>query len=112
MSLLPPLLGIYDIEVREFMFYPNDKSMQGDKLPDPRISLTILKLIMDEFFIKPERVLIFTCDYSDKPIRGLCRQKLFTKWHTPFRDNYSFIEIPTNGRTPSTDDHLGIPCNN
>ena len=93
MSLLPPLLGIYDIEVREFMFYPDDGSMLGDKQADPRISITIIELLVHEFFIKPERVLVFTCDNSDKLIRGLCRQKLFTKWHTPFQDNYSFIEM-------------------
>lgn len=81
MAMLPPLLGIYDIEVRDFMFYPYYPEPKIRKKSDPRVSETIQDLLRNHFFIKPERVIVYTCDDSDKPSLGFCRQKLFDNWY-------------------------------
>jgi hypothetical protein len=80
MAMLPPLLGIYDIEVRDFMFYPYDPEPEVRKKADPRVAETIKDLLRNHFFIKPKRVIVYTCDDTDGSIRGFCRQKLFDNW--------------------------------
>ncbi len=86
MSMLPPLLGIYYIEVRDFIFYPHDRNPEVRKHKDDRISATVIDLMRTPYFVIPERVLVYTCDNSDRIIRGRCRQKLFDKWYEEMVD--------------------------
>ena len=86
MAMLPPLLGIYDIEVRDFLFYPYDPEPNIRKKQDPRVAVTIRHLLSNHFFIKPERVIVYTCDDSDGSVRGFCRQKLFNNWYKELND--------------------------
>lgn len=93
MSMLSPLLGIYDVEVRDFMFYPYDPNPEVRKNQDPQISITIKELLRNHFFIKPERVIVYTCDETDRAMGGLCRQKLFDKWHKEMADSFEHYEL-------------------
>jgi hypothetical protein len=101
MQLLPPLLGIYDIEVRDFMFYPFDPTPEIKKIRDNRIFVSIIELLKKQFFITPERVLVFTCDNADSDQAGISRQILFKKWHSRFHQHYELIELEIEiGDTP------------
>lgn len=86
MAMLPPLLGIYDIEVRDFMFYPYDPEPTVRKTADLRVSETIKDLLRNHFFIKPDRVIVYTCDDTDGSTRGLSRQRLFDQWYKELND--------------------------
>lgn len=72
--MLPPVVGIYDIQVLDFEFdiHPRDKAKH-----DPRVGDTIRGLI-GEAFEDNKRAVIFMCDNSDN--RARARHKLFKKW--------------------------------
>lgn len=99
MAMLPPLLGIYDIEVRDFMFYPYDPEPETRKKADPRVAETIKDLLRNHFFIKPERVIVYTCDDTDGAIRGFCRKKLFDNWYKEMNDVVERHELEVDVET-------------
>jgi hypothetical protein len=76
--LLPPLLGIYDLEIYDFEFYPFDPVPEKRKTADPRIAPTIVELL-SKLLSNKNRVLAYICDSSDG--RAKQRQHLFRKWH-------------------------------
>lgn len=76
---LSPILGVYDIEIYDFEFYPVDPPKADiRKVADERISATISDLI-EKFFSSPSRVLVYVCDAADGRARE--RQFLFKQWH-------------------------------
>lgn len=78
---LPPLLGVYDIEIYDFEFYPIQDYKAKPK--DEKIALTLAKILKD-FFSNERRVLVYVCDSADG--RGKERQLLFKFWHSHIAD--------------------------
>ena len=87
---LPPMLGIYDIQVLEFEFFPFllDGVEQGE--PDERIAPTIIAALR-RVFITSEVVVFFLCDATDRKHRG--RQRLFRNWHAAYMGK-DFTRLP------------------
>lgn len=114
MSLLPPLLGIYDIEVNDFIFYPDSNSEFGRIKYDARVALTLIDLIRNHYFIAPEKVLVYTCDDTDRNDGGKCRQKLFGKWLKPLADEIRHfdLEIMFDAEKETTSVYAGIIVRN
>lgn len=84
-SRLSPLLGVYDIEIYDFQFYPYDPIPGKKKGKDSRIAITITTLVND-FFSNNSRVLLYVCDATDG-CAGI-RQELFGKWYR--KQSYAF----------------------
>lgn len=70
--LLPPVVGIYDIQVLDFEF-----TASGKQKHDPRVGDTIRELIR-QTFDDNKRAVLFMCDNSDS--KGKARHKTFQKW--------------------------------
>lgn len=78
-TTLSPLLGIYNLEIYDFEFYPcNPISKSTKNRNDERVSATIIKLL-EEFFSNELRVLVYICDSVDG--RSKERQLLFNYWY-------------------------------
>ena len=77
---LTPLVGIYDIEIGEFMFTPQRRD---DARHDERVAPTIVEL-MKSYFTDENHVLVYLCDASDG--RPAARQALFIRWHRNMTD--------------------------
>ena len=76
---LSPVLGVYDIEVKDVEFRFHDPEPEKRKPQDPRISATITGILAAQ--IENERsVLIYLCDAADG--RPEQRQRLFSQWHS------------------------------
>jgi len=80
---LSPLLGIYDLEVRDFLFYPNYPKNGLKKYYDSRILPTIMGMIKN-YLQSENHVLLYVCDSSNGKEKA--RQKLFTQWHKTVQD--------------------------
>lgn len=76
--MLSPMLGIYDIEIYEFEFFPFIPDGIEKRIYDDRVAITILNVIQ-QVFTSSLRVLIYLCDASDNKQKA--RQKLFGSWH-------------------------------
>ena len=76
-QILSPVLGIYDLDIYDFDFYPEINSDQKIKF-DEAICLTICELFT-KFFTTDLRVLVYICDSIDGKHQG--RDNLFRKWH-------------------------------
>jgi hypothetical protein len=90
---LSPVLGIYDIQVCEFIFTchnPNKQNCAFNKY-DYQISATISQIILS-FFTSELRVLTYVCDTSD--IRHKVRHKLFKKWFKNLAGQKNYIRVP------------------
>jgi len=87
---LSPVLGIYDLEIYEFDFYPESIHKGKDKA-DNRISETITNLFAS-FFVNNLRVLVYICDSSDG--RQKERHVLFDKWHKKNQADILINRIP------------------
>ena len=83
--LLPPLVGIYDIEVHTFDFSYNNLAT-GKRIWDERVSVTI-KHLLEGFFENRNRAMIYVCDPSDG--RSSQRNVLFKKWYENVADDYN-----------------------
>ena len=77
-SRLSPLLGIYDLEIFDFDFYPENEPQDKVKF-DAAICMTICDLFT-RFFTSDLRVLVYICDSSDE--RHQYRDHLFNLWHS------------------------------
>jgi hypothetical protein len=99
---LSPLLGIYDLEVRDFLFYPHYPTKPFKKSRDERVFPTIMGMIED-YLESPDRVLIYVCDSSDKKEKA--RQKLFSDWHETVQDTILRHELEIE-----VDDDLTLEC--
>ena len=80
---LSPLLGIYDLEVRDFLFYPSYPKPDFKKYNDSRVFPTIIGMVED-YLNMQDHVLLYVCDATDKKEKA--RQKLFAKWHESIAD--------------------------
>jgi hypothetical protein len=80
---LPPMLGIYDIQVFDFEFFPYDPEPEVKKPHDPRVSSTLLDAVR-RFFENECNVLIYLCDANDGRPRE--RQALFSRWYGNISD--------------------------
>jgi hypothetical protein len=79
---LSPLLGIYDVQVLEFEFYPYlPDGVEQQKGMDERIPITITHLLR-EAFSSPLIVVVYMCDAADGKHHG--RHKLFKSWHITY----------------------------
>lgn len=107
MSMLPPLLGIYDLEVRDFLFYPYYPNLKARKIRDERIGATILDLLDNYFFVNPERVLVYTCDPSSGRF-GEGRQKVFSAWYENVQHIFDRYEIEVQKEQSGEVVHGGI----
>jgi hypothetical protein len=100
--LLDPMIEIYDLEVRDFSFYPYDPNPAIRKHKDQRI-LPTLMAILNEFFSDPTRILVFVCDDNEGEVRAAARLKLFTEWHEAISELLDLheleIEIEAEGKT-------------
>ncbi|MEI6950676.1 DUF6169 family protein [Paraflavisolibacter sp. H34] len=83
--LIPPFLGVYDLEVRDFSFYPYDPTPHIKKKIDERVAPTLME-ILNHFFSRPERILVYICDDSEGLIKARARQKLFNSWYQTVTD--------------------------
>ena len=75
------MIGVYDIQVYDFEFYPVEA--YNNKPKDEKISATIIK-ILREFFSNELRILLYVCDSIDE--RGRERQLLFKFWYNYLAD--------------------------
>lgn len=89
---LPPIVGIYDIEISDFIFTPQTGQ---DMRHDERVSATIVNLLQS-YFENKSRVLIYLCDASDG--RPRARQTLFSRWHRNMMDmiDHYPVQIPVH----------------
>jgi hypothetical protein len=83
-------VGIYDIEVLEFEFFPYIPDGVTKPGSDPNVAYTITNLIRD-VFDNPLRVVVYLCDSSDGFHRG--RHRLFEGWHKGYMDDF-LLRIP------------------
>jgi hypothetical protein len=93
MGMLPPLLGIYDLEVRDFLFYPYDPRPEIKKFEDKRVSAPIKDLLENYFFTSPDRVLVYICDSSEGALGAEARQKLFYRWYKTMQHIFERHEV-------------------
>lgn len=82
-SNLSPILGVYDLEIYEFEFYPESQLQQKDRF-DIGVCATICDLF-NRFFTSELRVLTYVCESTDE--RHLGRHRLFGDWHRRFVAN-------------------------
>lgn len=96
-TALDPVLGIYDIEVYTFDFYPMPSDPKLRKTDD-RVSATI-KGLLKGFFNNRNLVMIYVCDITDS--RGAQRNELFKKWYRESGNEYLCdnlqVEVPDIG---------------
>jgi hypothetical protein len=90
---LSPVLGIYDIEIREFYFdcYNPDEQCGIHKPFDKKVSATISHLLL-QFLAAELRVVLYACDSSDG--RHNVRHKLFKNWFNNLVEQKNFLRIP------------------
>lgn len=100
-SSLSPVLGIYDLKVRDFLFYPSYPNPYK-KHNDIRIFPTI-KGLVEDYLNRQDHILLYVCDSSDN--REKARQKLFTKWHESMADTVFYHELEIE-----VDDDLTLEC--
>ena len=89
-STLSPVIGVYEVKVFDFEFFPHDPKPEVRKPIDDRVSATVIDL-MKGFFVDPLRVLIYACDAADGRARE--RQLLFKQWHRNIQDTINRDEI-------------------
>lgn len=82
-SKLPPLLGIYDIDVYDIEFFPVDLEPDKSKPFDDRVSATIVDLLERQMHDELQ-VLIYLFDAANG--RPQARQALFSRWHRNMTD--------------------------
>lgn len=95
-SKLSPVVGIYDMEVYDFVFFSHDET-DTRKAKDNRVSATVIQ-IMRDFFDSSSRVLLYVCDNSDGRSRE--RQTLFKHWHKNISDVVNRNEVELDLDTP------------
>ncbi len=88
---LSPLIGVYDISITEFEFHQfiPDLKTKPSRRQDPRVAITITKLLLS-FFSDKSKIIVFLCENMDG--RALERQTLFSDWYRKFMKN-SLIKI-------------------
>jgi len=90
MQQLSPLLGVYNMEICDIVFFPYDPHPEVRKTGDDRVSATVSSLIKG-FFDNENRVLLYICDMSDG--RAKQRQTLFRQWHGNLADTINSDEV-------------------
>lgn len=104
-SNLSPILGIYDIEIYDFDFFPIDNGSFSKTL-DFRISITLANLI-SKLFSNPNRALVYVCDSSDG--RGKERRRLFNLWRRFLPNTISLHQLDISiDEVGNTTAHGGI----